>query len=284
MSAHGLSGRDSLFRYLLWRTVKARGGGVGVKAVDAAQAEQEAARQYALIKGTLEHPEGGTLTVGSETVEEAVAAIAAEYKGASEFEGELAAWGLDRAALARAVEQETRAGLLLDRIIAGVSVSDEEVKDYYERNRERMRRPETRRVRHLLITINDQFPENSADRARARIEALHRQLEEEPARFADLALRHSECPSAVERGLVGQVPRGRLYSELDDTLFRLEEGQVSDVIETSVGYHLVLCESIHPGGAVPFEEAAPRIRKALKERRQKRRVREWLSARKRGAE
>lgn len=283
MTADLLSGRDSLFRYLVWRTVKAKGG-AGVQAVDAGQTEQEAARQYALIMGTLEHPESADLIVGSETVEEAVAAIAAEYRGESEFEGELSAWGLDRAALARAVEQETRAGLLLDRIIADVSVSEEEVKDYYERNRERMQRPETRRVRHLLITVNDEFPENRVDQARARIQDLHRQIKEDPTRFAELALRHSECPSAVERGLVGQVPRGRLYPELDEALFRLQEGQVSEILETSVGYHLLLCESVHPGGTVAFDEAAPRIRKALKERRQKRRVRQWLSARKQGAD
>lgn len=274
-----LSGRDPLFRYLLWRTVKARGGGAGVKAVDAAQAEREAARQFALIRGTLEHPESDTLTVGTGTVEEAVAAIAAEYGSESDFDGELAAWGLDRDALARAVEQETRAGLLLDRIIAGVSVSEEEVKDYYERNRERMRRPETRRVRHLLITINDQFPENRADRARVRVEELYRKLKREPESFGELALRYSECPSAVERGRVGQVPRGRLYPELDDVLFRLDEGQISDVIKSAVGYHLLLCEAIEPERTVSLDEAAPRIRKALEARRQKRRVRQWLSAR-----
>lgn len=268
---------DALFRYLLWRTVKASGGGGGVKAVDAAQAEREAARQRNLIRKTLEHPEGEASQVEKRTVEEAIAALVAEYADEAAFEAELAAWGLDRAELARAIEAETRAGLLLDRIIAEVSVSDEEVKEYYERNRDRMLRPETRRVRHLLITVNDRFPENSPERARERITELHRELVRDPAAFGRLALRHSECPSAVEHGLVGEVPEGRLYPELDEVLFRLAEGQVSDIIETSAGYHLLLCESIQPRRPVPLEEAAPRIRRALEQRRGKSRVAEWLS-------
>lgn len=278
MSASILPEGDPTFQYLLWRTVKAKGGGSGgVKSVDAAAAEREAARQHALIRKTLEHPESGDMMIEPQTVEEAIAAIMAEYRDEKSFDAELSAWGLSRSTLAQAIEAETRAGLLLDRVIADVSISEEEVSDYYQRNRERMLRPETRRVRHLLITVNGQFPENSADNARIRMENLRRELEEEPGRFGELALRHSECPSAVESGLVGEVPKGRLYPELDEALFTLEEGQVSDVIVTALGYHLILCEKIEPERFVPFNEAAPKIRKALVERKQKRRVREWIA-------
>jgi len=61
-------------------------------------------------------------------------------------------------------------------------------------------------------------------------------------KFADLALKHSECPTALQGGVLGIVPRGKLYPELDAVLFSLKVGAVSDIVESEIGFHLLLCK------------------------------------------
>lgn len=138
-----------------------------------------------------------------------------------------------------------------------------EARRYYDLHPERFLRPETRRVRHILITVNEQYPENSPQAARERIEALRAELAAVPSRFAEVAERHSECPTALEGGLVGSVPRGVLHPELDEALFALEAGGLSGIDSSPMGLHFVLCEEIVPEGLVPFEAVEARIRDHL---------------------
>ncbi|MBK1729788.1 hypothetical protein CKO14_10420 [Halorhodospira halophila] len=148
------------------------------------------------------------------------------------------------------------------------AVTDEDVERFYHENPERFRRDETRTVRHLLITINDDFPENTRQRAWARAEKLTGKLAADPRGFAAAAERHSECPSALHGGLVGRVPRGQLHEELDAALFEMAAGEVRGPVETAMGLHVLLCETIHPPDVAPLDdELRERIRGALQEQR-----------------
>jgi peptidyl-prolyl cis-trans isomerase C len=143
--------------------------------------------------------------------------------------------------------------------------------------------PERRTARHILITVNDDYAENTRDAALARLEAIAGTLRGDDAdglieRFAGAARRHSECPSALEDGRLGTVSRGQLYPALDAALFQLGAGQLSGILESPVGLHLLLCEKIHPALALPFSQARPRIREALEQRRRRDTQRTWLKA------
>ncbi|MBK7954464.1 MAG: peptidylprolyl isomerase [Candidatus Accumulibacter sp.] len=67
-------------------------------------------------------------------------------------------------------------------------------------------------LRHILVTIHEQLADNQRQPARDRIEAIRSRLLKEPQRFAEQALKHSECPTAINGGLLGSVPRGQLYA------------------------------------------------------------------------
>ncbi len=146
-------------------------------------------------------------------------------------------------------------------------VTDEEVERFYHANPDRFRRGETRTARHILITINPDFPENTRPRAWERAEELARTLAADPERFAAAAERHSECPSAVYGGLIGRIPRGQLYAGLDEALFAMEAGTVRGPVETAMGLHVVLCEAVHPPDIVPLEACRERLRAILQEQR-----------------
>ena len=146
-------------------------------------------------------------------------------------------------------------------------VTDEEVERFYRNNPERFQRGETRTVRHVLITINDDIAENTRERATERARQLCAELSADPGAFAATAERYSECPSALYGGLVGRVPQGQLYAELDRELFDMAAGEVRGPVETAMGLHIVYCEQVHPPDTVPLDDVRERIRQILQEQR-----------------
>ena len=144
---------------------------------------------------------------------------------------------------------------------------DAEAREWYDAHPERFSIGETRQVRHILITINDEIEENRREASRERIEKIRDELDGSLGQFADLALRYSECPSALNGGILGTVPRGKLYKELDDVLFAMDSDAISEVLESEAGYHILYCEAVIPGQTASFEEAALRIKDAIDKKR-----------------
>src|SRR5690606_29960784 len=106
---------------------------------------------------------------------------------------------------------------------------------------------------------------------------LVRVAEQWPATsFADLAMRHSECPSALEGGLLGKVRRGQLYAALDEALFRLMPGEMSGIVESPLGFHLLHCDEVIPARVIGFDEAAPIIRRRLQDKARREALRALL--------
>ncbi len=135
------------------------------------------------------------------------------------------------------------------------------LQEAYEKRRSEFDQPEQVRARHILIRKGESEQEQSA--ARAKIEALRARLEAGEA-FEDLAAEASEDPGSKERGGdLGFFTRGRMVPEFEKVAFSLEPGVVSDVVETSFGYHLIRVEEKRPAQVVLFEEAREQIARDL---------------------
>jgi nitrogen fixation protein NifM len=149
------------------------------------------------------------------------------------------------------------------------NVSDMDVELYYQYHPEQFRRPETRLVRHILITINDSIPENTHAAAHKRIDEIATRLAKEPQRFEEQALKHSECPTALDGGKLGDLPRGKLFPELDKALFELKAGEVSGVLESELGFHVLRCDAITEAGVLGYDQAKLHIRKLMEQKRKR---------------
>ncbi len=148
-------------------------------------------------------------------------------------------------------------------------VSDTEVEIFYLMHRQRMHSVETRELRHILITLNEDIPENRRDIAQARLSAIRASLLERPQDFAQEALKHSECPTALNGGLLGTVPRGRLYPELEPIAFALQADELSVIAESPMGLHLMRCDAINLPRDLSLAEASAAIRRHLERARQR---------------
>lgn len=241
------------------------------------EVERVAARKARIEQAVLESPQALRSVVGAEAIHQSLAALRAQFSDPGRWARAVAAVGLSMAPLQRGLELSLRAADTLQCTCA-VEVSDADASLYYELHRSQFMRPEQRQVRHILITINDDFTENRRAVARGRIDALAHVLASNPAAFAELAMQHSECPSALEGGALGWVAAGQLYPELDEALFALPSLGTTPVIETSIGLHLLRCEAVRPPAYQTLDQVLPRLRSVLEARQSRAAQRRWVQA------
>jgi peptidyl-prolyl cis-trans isomerase C len=237
-----------------------------------------AARQNEIEGRILATPEAARVVLPPSAVDASIATIRARYDSDESFLLDLAGNGLDDARLRRAVMRD----LAVEAVLEGVAsragnVGDIEVEIFYLMHRERFRVPETRNLRHILATINDAVAGSRRQEARAKIEAMRDRVLVSMERFAQEALRHSECPTAMNGGQLGRLPRGQLFAELEPAAFALVAGETSSVLESPLGFHIIRCDDIQPARQLALEEVNARIRQQLEDSRRRKAQKAWIA-------
>lgn len=241
------------------------------------QAKIVADKTFSLESIVLSTPEARDIQIPDSKLDAAVQELIGRYSDRESFLIDLNKNGLDEDVLRRALYRELLFDAVMDRVSARtLKVSEIDIQIFYQLHKDRFTKPEKRKARHILITINPEYAENDRMSATMRINAIAEKLQKNPARFESLAKKHSECPTAMDGGKLGEVVRGTLFPELDEELFMMEEGAISSVIETEMGFHILLCEKINKSITVPLSRAKPRIKQILEERQRKLCQKAWL--------
>ena len=158
-------------------------------------------------------------------------------------------------------QQRSAQRMVSEGILPTIEISDEEVQEFYDANIDKMRIPEQVRARHILIGLKPD-DEDARKVAEKKIAAVQQELEA-GANFALLAVERSEGPSATQGGDLGFFGRGQMVLPFEEAAFALQPGEISDVVETQFGLHIIKVEERRDGRTVPVEEAAERIRPYL---------------------
>ncbi len=242
------------------------------------QVHRKASRSYEIETCVLASPEARDVVVPDEQLDQSISEIASRYESREAFIQDLEANGLDSATLRKALYRELIFNSVMQRVAASsADVTDLDVRLFYEMHHERFEEAERRVARHILVTVNPDYPENSYTEARARIVWILEKLAGRANRFEKFAERYSECPTAMDGGMLGEVGRGQLFASLDTVLFGMKEGWISPVVESELGFHVLLCEKIIPARWIPFSRVAPKIHKILQERRRRNCQKAWLA-------
>ncbi len=242
-----------------------------------ARVQKMAQKQHELEARVLRSREARDAVVPQATLQAAMAEIRGRYPDEDDFSNDLARNGLDEAGFSSALERELKVEAILEKISANETrISDMDVELYYQFHPDQFRRPETRLARHILVTINESMPDNTREVAHKRITEIAARLAKEPQRFEEQALKHSECPTALEGGKLGDLPRGKLFPELDQALFELNAGEVSGVLESELGFHVLRCDNITLANVLEFAEAKQHIRKLMEQKRKRVCQQEWI--------
>jgi nitrogen fixation protein NifM len=238
-----------------------------------------ARRQTEIEQRILAKVEASNVVLPTSSVDQALAQVRARYNSDADYHADLQRSDLTHETLQTAIERDLIVEATLEQVASRAApVSTTEVEIFYLQHAARFSRPETRTLRHILITTNETLPGNERAAAQEKISAIRARLVKDRSRFAEQAMKHSECPTAMNGGLLGTLPRGKLYPELEAVAFAMAVGELSAVVESPLGFHLLLCDAIAPPRTVPLEEARPGVLRHLTESRRQAEQKRWITA------
>lgn len=154
--------------------------------------------------------------------------------------------------------------LVMDRFVDKTSVPEEEIKAYYDANPDMFKRPEQVQASHILIKAGPEATESEKDAALKKIKEIQ-EKQKKGEDFAELAKAHSECPSSAKGGDLGYFGRGQMVPPFEEAAFGMKPGEVSDVVTTQFGYHLIKVTDKKPEATVAYDEMKGRIGQYLKQ-------------------
>jgi foldase protein PrsA len=162
------------------------------------------------------------------------------------------------------ISEGCKVDLLIERICTGISdPTEDEMKAFFDNNKEHYVQPERVAASHILIR-----PDSSSDAdrvvAESRLEGIAQEIREGKD-FGDLAAQHSECPSGKQNGgSLGWFSHGMMVPEFEEAAFNMAVGEISDIIETQFGFHIIMKTAEDAGGPAAFEEARDKIRDLIR--------------------
>ena len=196
--------------------------------------------------------------VGVEVDDSTTQAIFSEFEqsmgGRQVLDQRLEETNIERGNLLQSIKRDLVIRQFLEMHFFEESAVDEaEVAEFYEQNKDRFSSPDSVRARHILLQIHSDDNDTIKQDKRKRIEEILLQAKS-GSDFAQLAQQHSEGPSNVRGGDLGLFRKGTMVQPFDSVAFALGIGEISGVVETRYGYHIIKVEEKKDGRTIDFEE------------------------------
>lgn len=179
--------------------------------------------------------------------------IAKKYKDEADFKRTLAQAGMTEAQFAAIWQQQASANQLIEeKVLSEVFMTDDDLHARYEQDKHKYTRRPKIQASHILIKVDADASEEERAAALAKAEGLHKEALS-CADFAELAKEHSDCPSAAEGGDLGMFGEKKMVKPFSDVAFALKVGEISGVVETKFGYHIIM-KTAEQDPIAPLEE------------------------------
>ena len=160
-------------------------------------------------------------------------------------------------------------------------VTDAEVKAYYEKNRQDFVIPgddkDSIRASHILVMVDEKAAEAEQKAAKAKIDKIAAELKAHPEKFAEIAKAESQCPSKERGGALGAFTKGQMVPEFEKAAFALKEGEISGIVKTKYGFHIIRRDAAQKESMHPFDEVKAQIAEGLKGEREAEALKKYLA-------
>ena len=156
---------------------------------------------------------------------------------------------------------------LFGKVASEVAIDDAEVRKFYDDNVRRYTEPEQIKASHILIRKKPGAKDKQIAEAKAKAKDVLRQVKAGKKTFAELAKTNSEDVTKARGGELGWFAKGRMVKPFEEAAWKLKNGQVSNVVETSFGFHVIKREDFKASRTKPFKEVEPLIRRSLSARK-----------------
>ena len=207
------------------------------------------------------------IAVNAERVNKEIKTIKDRFPSQEEFEKIIAEMGISEAEIKSQIERNLAIRQLIDtQVIDKITVSEADTKAYYDNNPNLFKKPEQVKASHILIKVESDATDLQKAQARIEIAKIQQKLKDGQD-FATLAREHSQGPSAKNGGDLGYFGRGQMVKPFEDAAFALKPGQVSEIVETQFGYHLIKVVDKQPERIMAYAEVKDRLNQHLKTQR-----------------
>ena len=180
------------------------------------------------------------------------------------FRDEMGQMNFTEESLKTQIKKELTVQHLVEKeILVHVKVSDEDAKAFYDSHPDLFKEPERVRASHILIKAEADTDPVTKEEGRKKLEAVKKRLDQGED-FAALAKEFSECPSAEKGGDLGYFERGKMVKPFEDAAFSMNPGEVSGIVVTSFGFHLIKVTDKKPERTISYDESKERIKQYLR--------------------
>ncbi|MDD4870707.1 MAG: peptidylprolyl isomerase [Kiritimatiellae bacterium] len=204
------------------------------------------------------------IKVPADDVDKRFEAMVKKAGGKDVFERIMKERGITTESVRKSIEQGRRVDLLVERITQVVSdPTESEMIEHFKKHADEYKKPERVQARHILIRFD---PDKKADKqtSLSRIKEIRQKIKE-GADFADQAAAYSDCPSGKKTGgSLGWISRGMTIPEFDNVVFSMKVGELSEVFETPLGFHVIHKIDHDEASEAEFDEVREKIREFLR--------------------
>jgi parvulin-like peptidyl-prolyl isomerase len=204
--------------------------------------------------------------VTDKQVEARLAQIQKQYFGGdkTKYEKQLKDQGLTDAQVRRDIRAQILSEKIYENVTRGVKVTDQQIEDYYTKNKAQYSQPETRDVRHILV------------KTKAKADALYQQLKA-GGDFAALAKANSEDTGSKDNGGKLTISRGQTVAPFDKKAFELKVNEISTPVKTEFGFHIIeALGAVKPAKVTPLKEVKAAIKQQLLQTKKNEKMTDWV--------
>jgi len=198
------------------------------------------------------------IPVTEKDIDAEVARVVQQVGGEENYKKALAAQGIAEADFRKELEKGARVNMLVNQACAHVAdPTEDEVTAFYEAHKAEYVEPPQVLCQHILV-------KGSNDAALDKIKEIRERIVNDKADFAEEAKKHSDCPSGAQGGSLGWFGRGMMVPEFDKAAFEMKKGEVSGVVTTEFGYHIIYKADERGGGQQTIVDVHDQIKDLLR--------------------
>lgn len=203
-----------------------------------------------------------------------------KFGSMAEYEAALKASGMNEPDLINLIRKDVIINNLVEKnIISKIAVTDDDAKKFYDENGAQFKKDSQVKASHILIGVDPTATADDKKKAKEQAEGILKEIKAGKD-FAELAKAQSTCPSKTQGGDLGFFGKGQMVKPFEDTAFGLKKDEVSGVVETQFGYHIIKLTDKKEAETVPFTEVKDKIVNFLKNQKIQKGVQELVAAQK----
>lgn len=220
--------------------------------------EEKALDQAVGAKLLLDRASELDVPVTGADIDAEVAKVVMQVGGEENFKKALEAQGITEIAFRKELEKGAKVNKLVEQACAGVpDPTEDEVAGFFEAHKAEFVTPPQVLCQHILVKGSD-------DKALDKIKEIRERIVSGKSDFAAEAKEHSDCPSGAEGGSLGWFGRGMMVPEFDKVAFEMKKGEVSGVVSTQFGYHIIYKADEKGGGEQTLVDVHDQIKDLLR--------------------